>query len=319
MRQYAFNGDADGLCALQQLRLAEPSEAALVTGVKRDIELLRRVDAAPGDLVTVLDVSLDRNRPDLLRVLAAGASVRYFDHHYAGEIPQHPRFEPHIKQGADLCTGILVDRYLEGRHRGWAIVAAFGDGLDDVGTSMAHVAGLNAVATATLAKLGQNLNYNAYGSSISDLHFHPLALAAEMLPFDDPLAFAERSSTFEQLDARYEADMHKARSLQMTRAVTGAAMLILPDESWARRVVGTFANELARSRPDDAVAVLLPNQRGGYAVSVRVRVGSPVGADEFCREFTTGGGRRQAAGIDHLADAEVEHFGARFFERFSTR
>ena len=53
-----FNGDADGLCALHQLRLAEPAAAELVTGVKRDIALLERVAAAPGDLVTVLDVSL---------------------------------------------------------------------------------------------------------------------------------------------------------------------------------------------------------------------------------------------------------------------
>ena len=46
-----FNGDADGLCALQQLRLAEPRAAELVTGAKRDIELLARVDAQAGDEV----------------------------------------------------------------------------------------------------------------------------------------------------------------------------------------------------------------------------------------------------------------------------
>ena len=56
-----FNGDADGLCALQQLRLAEPAdEAVLVTGVKRGIGLLARVDAVAGDRVTVLDVSADQ-------------------------------------------------------------------------------------------------------------------------------------------------------------------------------------------------------------------------------------------------------------------
>ena len=63
MRQIdVFNGDADGLCALQQLRLAEPADSVLVTGVKRDIALLERVSAGAGDLVTVLDVSLDTNR-----------------------------------------------------------------------------------------------------------------------------------------------------------------------------------------------------------------------------------------------------------------
>jgi hypothetical protein len=63
-RIYAFNGDADGLCALQQLRLAAAGAGAkveaetLVTGVKRDIALLERVKGAPGDECTVLDVSL---------------------------------------------------------------------------------------------------------------------------------------------------------------------------------------------------------------------------------------------------------------------
>jgi len=39
-----FNGDADGICALIQLRRADPKpDATLITGVKRDIELLERV------------------------------------------------------------------------------------------------------------------------------------------------------------------------------------------------------------------------------------------------------------------------------------
>ena len=44
-----FNGDADGLCSLQQIRLAEPADSVLVTGVKRDIALLARVPAGAGD------------------------------------------------------------------------------------------------------------------------------------------------------------------------------------------------------------------------------------------------------------------------------
>ena len=71
-RYYVFNGDADGLCALQQLRLTSPGESTLITGVKRDIELVARVKAAPGDQVTVLDISLDVNRAGLLAVLEAG-------------------------------------------------------------------------------------------------------------------------------------------------------------------------------------------------------------------------------------------------------
>ena len=169
-RYYAFNGDADGVCALQQLRLSETGDATLVTGVKRDIRLLERVHAVAGDEVTVLDISLDQNRAPLQRLLESGALVRYFDHHYAGELPTHPRFEPHIEEKGDVCTSILVDRYLAGRHRVWAIAAAFGDGLPKVATAMASSVGLGARATATLERLGISLNYNAYGDSIDDLH-----------------------------------------------------------------------------------------------------------------------------------------------------
>ena len=84
-----FNGDADGICALQQLRLGEPVESRLVTGVKRDISLLEQVDAGQGDQVTVLDISLDKNRTDLQRLLDQGAHVSYYDHHFAGDIPHH--------------------------------------------------------------------------------------------------------------------------------------------------------------------------------------------------------------------------------------
>lgn len=37
-----FNGDADGICALHQLRLVNPIESKLVMGVKRDIALLKK-------------------------------------------------------------------------------------------------------------------------------------------------------------------------------------------------------------------------------------------------------------------------------------
>lgn len=53
-----FNGDADGICALVQLRQVEPRDALLITGVKRDITLLKQVNAIAGDRITVLDVSM---------------------------------------------------------------------------------------------------------------------------------------------------------------------------------------------------------------------------------------------------------------------
>jgi len=99
------NGDADGLCALVQWRLHEPQVAAsLVTGLKRDIELLDRVQAARGDSVLVCDLSMRRNRRALMRLLDAGVRVRYFDHHEAGDIPLHPLLEAHIDVASDVWS-----------------------------------------------------------------------------------------------------------------------------------------------------------------------------------------------------------------------
>ena len=96
-----FNGDADGICALQQLRLEEPRSSVLVTGVKRDIRLLDRVNAGAGDVLTVLDISLRANAAGLKRALDAGARCTYFDHHATGEIPRHARLAAHIDTAPD--------------------------------------------------------------------------------------------------------------------------------------------------------------------------------------------------------------------------
>ena len=71
-----FNGDADGICALHQLRLIIPRDAELVTGIKRDIRLVERVCASAGDELIVLDVSMDTNRAGVRAALEAGARVR---------------------------------------------------------------------------------------------------------------------------------------------------------------------------------------------------------------------------------------------------
>jgi len=315
-RFYAFNGDADGLCALQQLRLTDSREATLVTGVKRDIQLLRRVNAMAGDEITVLDISLDANRDDLHRLLEAGATVRYFDHHYAGELPRHPNLEAHIEESGDVCTSTLVDRHLAGRHRPWAIVAAFGDNLKDLAVRMVEDAGMDATTATTLERLGVGLNYNAYGSTVSDLCFDPEDLAGQMLPFADPMEFVRRSPAFARLGACFDEDMQRARALEPTREVPGATMVVLPDEAWARRAIGVLANELARAQPDCAIAIVSPRAQGGFTVSVRVPPQHPVAADEFCRTFPTGGGRRLAAGINHMPAAELDRFAVTFEARF---
>jgi hypothetical protein len=309
---YAFNGDADGLCALQQLRLGDDREATLVTGVKRDIALLDRVPASAGDHCTVLDVSLDVNRAGLVRLLDAGVTVRYFDHHHAGEIPASDRLETHIDTSATACTSLLVDHYLGGKHRAWAITAAFGDSLTEVAAALADSEGYSSEATLLLKKLGVSLNYNAYGETVEDLHVPPARLAEEMRPFADPLEFARDSATYHTLRTGYEDDMHNARSLAPAHQVPGAIVFLLPDMAWARRASGVFANEVARSHEGSAIAIVSVKSSGDYLVSLRVPATSNVAADEFCRRFPTGGGRRTAAGINHLPRSDFASFTDQF-------
>jgi hypothetical protein len=106
--------------------------------------------------------------------------------------------------------------------------------------------------------------------------------------------------------------MAQARALKPIREVPGATVVVLPDEAWARRAIGVLANTLAQAQPDSAIAILAPGSPGTYTVSVRVPERSPVTADAFCRGFESGGGRKRAAGINHLPAADVERLAARF-------
>lgn len=307
-----FNGDADGLCALQQLRLAEPGESTLVTGVKRDIGLLARTRAAAGDQVTVLDVSLDRNREDLLRLLGAGARVRYFDHHYAGEVPRHPNLHAVIDPSPEIGTSLLVDGELQGRFRAWAVVGTFGDNLDASARRAAEPLGLPEGDLARLRELGVYLNYNAYGERVDDLHVAPDVLFLRLHPYSDPRAFIAEDPLFASLKEGYLSDTERVRGVPPEIETDRLALYVLPAEAWARRVSGVFANELAQAAPGRAHALLTRLAAGGYVVSVRAPLVSRSGADALCRQFPTGGGRSGAAGINHLPEDRLEDFVARF-------
>ena len=133
-----------------------------------------------------------------------------------------------------------------------------------------------------------------------------------MRPFDDPLRFIADSPIFRRLWAGYEDDMANARSLRPHRKVPGATLLVMPDVPWARRAIGVLANELMQALPGSAIAIVIPRSSGGYTASVRVPQPAALGADEFCRQFATGGGRRGAGGVNELPQAELERFAGRF-------
>ena len=305
MRFYdIFNGDADGLCALHQLRLAEPRDATLITGVKRDIALLARVAPEPGDELTVLDVTLDTKRDALLGALRIGARVRYFDHHFAGEIPDHPLLEAHIDSSPTVCTSLIVDRHLAGRYRAWAIVAAFGDNLRDQTYAAARALDLSEADIETLRELGECLNYNAYGANLADLHFHPAALYRRMQPYTDPLAFCSQAPELDALRHASADDLKQAMALPIENVGNNAVVVFMPEAAWSRRIAGTFANALSRRHPDRTVALLV---RGGagYQVNLRAPEHGESAVHLLARQFESGNGRARSAGIQFLPEPDV--------------
>jgi hypothetical protein len=312
-----FNGDADGICALQQLRLEEPRSSVLVTGVKRDTALVEYVQPARGDELTVLDVSFRTNARAVLRALENGARCRYFDHHNAGDVPQHPNLRIFIDTAPDICTSLLVDRYLSGRQRVWAVVAAFGDNLGKSARRAAELLQLEPAEIARLRELGECINYNAYGETVDDLHYHPADLFETLSHYRDPREFMEDEPIFEVLKNAYHDDLHRVESVNPELQNETCAVFVLPDAAWSRRISGPYSNELAQRHPARANAVLVKKQ-GGYLVSVRAAQGKPRGADELCLKFVSGGGRQGAAGINHLPESELSRFLAEFQRQFSS-
>ncbi|MGV3569389.1 MAG: acetyltransferase [Ramlibacter sp.] len=307
-----FNGDADGICALHQLRLSHPGDAVLVTGIKRDIALLARVPAQAGDSVTVLDVSLARNREALASLLERGAEVRYFDHHFAGEVPHHPRLHLWLDAAPGACTSLLVNRYLGGHHKPWAVVGAFGDNLPGTAHALAHAAGLAPAAVESLRSLGEAINYNAYGDSEADLLVPPARLYERLRPYADPLDFIAREPLAGALAARQREDLASAEGVAPEPVLPGGSVYLLPDAAWARRVQGVFANLLSLRNPAAAHAVLRPAGPDHWSASVRAPRAQPRGADALCLRFATGGGRSAAAGIDRLPRERLPEFIAAF-------
>lgn len=301
------NGDADGLCAVVQWRLHDPVPARLVTGLKREIELLRRVQVVPGDRVLVCDLSMRRNMKSLLRILAIGAPVRYVDHHAVDRIPVHPLLDAHIDVASHTCTSLITDHELGGAFRAWAWVGAYGDNLTAVADQHAIHAGLSSQDRQRLRILGEAINYNAYGTHERDVHIPPAQLYERLVRFSNPLDFMEQDVLGQTLPAIRNADLQRARFLPPQLVDERVGVYLLPDAPWSHRVCGTWANALATSAPGRAHAVLTATGEGDFAVNLRAPLCSPFGAAELCRQHG-GDGRAGAAGIDHLPAQHVDAF-----------
>ena len=310
-----FNGDADGICALQQLRLHQPKLTRLVTGTKRDIDLFSKIHPDQGDEITALDISFDKNRDGVQAALDAGASVFYADHHFPGELIESDRLELHIDTDANTCTSLIINDYLDDRYYAWAITGAYGDNLFDAAEALADRFAVDQVDRDSYKQLGICLNYNGYGFTIDDLVYHPADLFRLVQQYENPTDFT-RTEDFQVLHQAYQEDLANTGALQPLAARENGAVFVLPDQAWSRRASGVFSNDLARDNPSRAHAVLVECGDDCYRVSVRAPLDNKTGADELCRQFEGGGGRKAAAGINQLPEQELTRFIERFFQAF---
>lgn len=317
-----FNGDADGICALIQLRLAEPRESILITGIKRDIKLLKhlteQVTLQAHDEVTVLDVSMAKNTEYLNIALETGASVFYADHHQSGDIPKNENLTALINTASNTCTALIINAHLKGAYQDWAIVAAFGDNITKVAEALCEKADYSEEQINQLRTLGVCMNYNGYGADVSDLFHHPAELYKIAVKYESPFEFiANEAEVFTTLSNGYKSDMKKALETEPSHKTENTTMYILPNDKWARRVNGVMGNELANRFPNSAHAILTKrteevkginnNQEVTYQVSIRAPKNNLTGADVIASKFG-GGGRKGAAGIDRIRNTEVNDF-----------
>jgi len=313
---FVFNGDADGLCGQHILFLELGPPSLRVTGLKREIELLRRVPADAAGHVHALDISLKRNLPALSVLLDRGnVKVTWYDHHEPGDPPSHPSLELHVNQAPETCTAAIVNAVRGHRHPLWAAMAAFGDNQPATGSSLASAGGASAHEAQLLRRAGGLLNYNAYGELPGDQLIPAGDLAKRMEAYSSALDFCWDAPTFGPLAAQFEADRETLQSLSPLADFPRAKAFVVPDAPFARRYAGTWANERALERPDEALAVLHAVSDACYRISLRSpRAGGPA-ASGLAMEFG-GGGRKLAAGIDALPASDLERFVRRFGEYF---
>lgn len=318
-----FNGDADGICALVQLRKANPVESELVTGVKRDIQLLKRVTTPTHQQathVTVLDISYEKNIEDVDRLLVAGAHIDYVDHHKTGKINKHPNLSLNINLSAETCTSLLADQKLNGQYRAWALTGAYGDNLITVADQLATKFGYSEDQARLMNRLGHLLNYNAYGDSVDDLQYSPSSLYQKISQYTDPFAFVDaEQEIFSSLIDCYESDINQAKAVDVVSRTPAAAVYELPNKKWARRVSGVFSNYLTNKSPDVAHAVIRQKENNDYVISIRAPLNNKQGADSVASQFPTGGGRKTAAGINSLPKSMLGDFISAFNAFYSNR
>lgn len=314
-----FNGDADGILALHQFRLAYPETNTLVTGVKRDVKLIKHLSQEKNAKVTVFDISLESNQDTVTQALENGSSFLWFDHHRRGDLQDGDQLETYIDLSPTCCTSILVDQYLKGQFHPWAIAAAFGDNLRAAAEKLCESANLSQAEMAQLKELGETLNYNGYGEVKEDLNLWPADLYNDLKTYQNPFDYLKNSKAFEKIKLqKVEDETVLGESQELFSCKSGKATL-LPKGPSSKRMSGIFSNDLVHTEPDLAHAIFTHLEDDeSYRISIRAPLNNLKNADALAKQFPTGGGRAGAAGINTLHKDQLTAFYKAFEETFQS-
>ena len=243
----------------------------------------------------------------------------YADHHQSGDLLTHESFRSYINESSNICTSLIVNKYLSGKYQEWAVVGAYGDSMNDSARIIANKAGLSKDDRAQLKLLGECINYNSYGTHEEDLMYHPSLLYRVLKRNFNPFEFIiNEPDVYNNLLDSYRSDIIKAKAISPEIESDNISVIILPNESWSRRVIGVYANLLMHDNKNRAHVLMILNNNRSYLVGVRAPYNNKIGADILCSMFG-GGGRRGAAGINSLPKQEKEKFIKEFKKQYRPR
>ena len=96
-----------------------------------------------------------------------------------------------------------------------AVTAAFGDNFPKLARRKSE--GYN-FPLESLSRLGRLINYNSYGSSLSDLLYEPSELYSILVKYKDPMLFLrENGAIIDLLEEQYDGDMLLAEKSENSR------------------------------------------------------------------------------------------------------
>ena len=311
-----FNGDADGIVSLHQYRMHFPvTRVELVTGVKRDVELLRHMRLVKHSRLTVFDISHKTNEAHVQGILSNNNRIVWFDHHDAGMVYPNNMFRLTFDTSPTVCTNMLVDSYVDGLYRPWTIVGAFGDNLHEQAAELNP--GFDDMKMCHLKEIGETLNYNGYGNKESDLTVHPKDVYLDLSKYDSPFDYRRKSDVYDKIHHQKCMDHHELNESEVLHECHVGKVVLLPTSDASVRYSGIYSNQLVTENPKQAFLILTTVDDDNYRVSIRAPKVKPHGASSLANNFETGGGREKAAGINLLPKNKLKLLIDLFVEQFS--